>query len=103
MALSVILLALRSNVGTPVRRSAQEGARVRVTGGLPLQLTSVQRQQGPFSAAKERRNNTFREDKWPELISLPLSLLLLPSKDGSLSNYAHWSIHETLASERAAC
>lgn len=103
MTLSVILLALRSNVGAPVRSSAEKGARVRVTGGLPLQLTSVQRQQGPFSAAKGRRNNTLREDKWREMLSLPLSLLLSPSKDGLLSNYAHWRIHETLASERAAC
>lgn len=92
-----------SNVGAPLRYSSEEGARVRVRGGLPLQLTSVQRQQGPFSTAKGRRNNTFREDKWREFISLPLSPLLSPSKDGSLSNYAHWRMHETIASERAAC
>lgn len=94
MTRSVIL---RTNMGAPVRSSAEEGAQVRVTGGLPLLLTSVQRQEGPFSAAIGGRNNTFREDKWPELISLPLNLLLSPS------NYAHLRIHETHASERAAC
>lgn len=56
-------------MGAPVRSSAVEGARVRVPGGLPLQLTSVQRQQGLFSAAKGRRNNTFGEDKWRELMT----------------------------------
>lgn len=58
-------------MGAPVRSSAEEGARVRVPGGLPLQLTSVQRQQGLFSAAKGRRNNTFGEDKWRELMTPP--------------------------------
>lgn len=67
-------------MGAPVRSSSEEGARVRVTGGLPLQLTSVQRQQGPFSAAKGRRTNTFREDKWRKLISLPLKPFIVAFK-----------------------
>ena len=76
----MILLALRSDVGAPARSGAEEGARVRVTGGLPLQLASVQRQQGPINAVKGSRRNTFRGDKWRGAMSLPLSLFIVAFK-----------------------
>lgn len=55
-----VLVTLRGKAGAPVRSTAEEDTRVRVAGGLPLPLTSVQRQQAPTGAAKGRRNHTLR-------------------------------------------